>query len=106
MVVDIFVLFGVLILFFSSSRRHSRCALVTGVQTWALPIYGDVLVHFSVLRDVGRRSLPEGARVECMVQCGARGRQARQILSFDTSSAVGPDPDEALHRSKIGRAHV
>src|SRR3546814_19212924 len=56
---------------------------------------GDVLVHFSVLRDVGRRSLPEGARVECMVQCGARGRQARQILSFDTSLAVGPDPDEA-----------
>src|SRR3546814_7324386 len=33
---------------------------------------GDVLVHFSVLRDVGRRSLPEGARVECMVQCGDR----------------------------------
>src|SRR3546814_3543608 len=22
----------------SSRRRHSRCALVTGVQTWALPI--------------------------------------------------------------------
>src|SRR3546814_12508232 len=25
--------------FFSSSRRHTRCALVTGVQTCALPIY-------------------------------------------------------------------
>src|SRR3546814_5869979 len=24
--------------FFSSRRRHTRCALVTGVQTWALPI--------------------------------------------------------------------
>src|SRR3546814_7942796 len=23
---------------FSSRRRHTRCALVTGVQTWALPI--------------------------------------------------------------------
>src|SRR3546814_17924862 len=33
------------IFFFSSRRRHTRCALVTGVQTCALPIflkrYGD-----------------------------------------------------------------
>src|SRR3546814_8094522 len=27
-----------LLLFFSSRRRHTRCALVTGVQTCALPI--------------------------------------------------------------------
>src|SRR3546814_2674105 len=27
------------VLFFSSRRRHTRCALVTGVQTCALPIY-------------------------------------------------------------------
>src|SRR3546814_4097120 len=26
---------------FSSRRRHTRCALVTGVQTCALPIYPD-----------------------------------------------------------------
>src|SRR3546814_3771808 len=30
----------VLIIFFSSRRRHTICALVTGVQTCALPIYG------------------------------------------------------------------
>src|SRR3546814_10529737 len=29
---------GVYIFFFSSRRRHTRCALVTGVQTCALPI--------------------------------------------------------------------
>src|SRR3546814_17423593 len=37
-----FVLFGylrVLIFFFSSRRLHTSCALVTGVQTCALPIY-------------------------------------------------------------------
>src|SRR3546814_4155076 len=28
------------LLFFTSSRRHTRCALVTGVQTCALPICG------------------------------------------------------------------
>src|SRR3546814_2955339 len=27
--------------FFSSRRRHTRCALVTGVQTCALPIFVD-----------------------------------------------------------------
>src|SRR3546814_4732123 len=27
--------------FFSSRRRHTRCALVTGVQTCALPIWED-----------------------------------------------------------------
>src|SRR3546814_16724082 len=28
--------------FFSSRRRHTRCALVTGVQTCALPIYPNL----------------------------------------------------------------
>src|SRR3546814_4378333 len=32
------VMFVFLIFFFSSRRRHTRCALVTGVQTCALPI--------------------------------------------------------------------
>src|SRR3546814_4497632 len=31
---------GLWCFFFSSRRRHTRCALVTGVQTCALPIYG------------------------------------------------------------------
>src|SRR3546814_21042419 len=30
-----------LFFFFSSRRRHTRCALVTGVQTCALPISGE-----------------------------------------------------------------
>src|SRR3546814_3629599 len=32
--------FFCLFFFFSSRRRHTRCALVTGVQTCALPISG------------------------------------------------------------------
>src|SRR3546814_12442828 len=32
-----------MIFFFSSRRRHTRCALVTGVQTCALPISVDLL---------------------------------------------------------------
>src|SRR3546814_3142955 len=34
----------VLCFFFSSRRRHTRCALVTGVQTCALPISYDVTI--------------------------------------------------------------
>src|SRR3546814_9413351 len=30
--------FALIVFFFSSRRRHTRCALVTGVQTCALPI--------------------------------------------------------------------
>src|SRR3546814_5282921 len=30
-----------IVFFFSSRRRHTRCALVTGVQTCALPISGS-----------------------------------------------------------------
>src|SRR3546814_4203464 len=33
--------FCMLFFFFSSRRRHTRCALVTGVQTCALPIFGS-----------------------------------------------------------------
>src|SRR3546814_16032676 len=33
------ILVKVIFFFFSSRRRHTRCALVTGVQTCALPIW-------------------------------------------------------------------
>src|SRR3546814_15817366 len=32
-------------LFFSSRRRHTRCALVTGVQTCALPIFSSIAIE-------------------------------------------------------------
>src|SRR3546814_9753090 len=35
--------------FFSSRRRHTRCALVTGVQTCALPILGDTPARRAVV---------------------------------------------------------
>src|SRR3546814_5848214 len=38
--------------FFSSRRRHTRCALVTGVQTCALPIFAN---GYEDERSLGRR---------------------------------------------------
>src|SRR3546814_21045810 len=37
---------------FSSIRRHTRCALVTGVQTCALPIYRDREVRVDLDRQL------------------------------------------------------
>ena len=51
---------------------------------------GDILIHFSVLQPHGRRSLPEGARVECSVIQRERGLQAKDILSIDLTDAVEP----------------
>jgi CspA family cold shock protein len=51
-------------------------------------VEGDVLVHFSVLKEHDRRSLPEGAVVECLVARQERGLQARRVLSIDLSNAV------------------
>ena len=49
---------------------------------------GDILVHFSVLKEHNRRSLPEGATVECIAEHQDRGLQASKILSIDLSTAL------------------
>src|SRR3546814_10327989 len=41
-----------LLFFFSSRRRHTRCALVTGVQTCALPIWTCLRIAGSFPTDV------------------------------------------------------
>src|SRR3546814_7258603 len=79
---------------FSSRRRHTRCALVTGVQTCALPIYGRQ----------GRR--PSRARAYFMIA----GRRLHAIVRtgfHQVAVAVGHlgrlvlDPD-ANPRGRVG----
>jgi CspA family cold shock protein len=60
---------------------------------------GDILVHFSVLKEHDRRSLPEGAVVECLVAEQERGLQARKVLSIDLSEAVMPEPQRTAGSS-------
>lgn len=60
---------------------------------------GDILLHFSVLRDFGRRSLPEGANLVVTARKRDRGRQAVRIVSLDLSTAIGPDPEIAMQRA-------
>ena len=54
------------------------------------PSVGDILIHFSVLRLHGRRSVPEGARIECLAAPRERGLQATEILTIDLTNAVEP----------------
>ena len=56
---------------------------------------GDILVHFSILKEHERGSLPEGAKVKCLSANRPKGRQAVKILSFDVSTAVEKDESES-----------
>jgi cold shock protein len=61
----------------------------------------DILIHFSILRELGRRMLPEGTRVHCEARTGKRGLQAVRIISYDLSTATGVDFDSG-HRPSRG----
>src|SRR3546814_9611915 len=73
----VLLVFCLFLFFFSSRRRHTRCALVTGVQTCALPILslvtapctGNLPVGFStsVTRDAS--FAPSVPLVDCMNIC-------------------------------------
>lgn len=54
----------------------------------------DVLIHYNLLAAVGRKSLPEGARLSVDVQQGPRGLQAVEIHAVDLSTALPCEPAE------------
>jgi cold shock protein len=61
---------------------------------------GDVLVHFSILREHGRRSVPEGAIIECVPVRLERGLQAKKVLSIDLSAALPQQPRSSIPLSE------
>src|SRR3546814_8857325 len=88
--------------FFSSRRRHTRCALVTGVQTCALPISGGG----AEFEDVGERRLGIDQRLDLAV-AGVAEFDPRDIRGAEVGCArlAGLRP---LHRvqgagAKVGR---
>src|SRR3546814_2145711 len=79
--------------FFSSRRRHTRCALVTGVQTCALPISSAV-----VSVDAGRRILLANAAAERLIG------QSAESLTGQPLDDVAPELARLLTGEEIGRA--
>src|SRR3546814_7822166 len=82
-----YCIFSGVLFFFSSRRRHTRCALVTGVQTCALPIWlaneTGLEAAFRTARiyripdgtgEIQRRTRSEERRVgkECVSTCRSR----------------------------------
>src|SRR3546814_1650420 len=67
--------------FFSSRRRHTRCALVTGVQTFALPIFAHVAFafawgYFSISASLSPSYLAQHRRIERLVDVSARQHES------------------------------
>ncbi|TPE62452.1 cold-shock protein [Sandaracinobacter neustonicus] len=60
---------------------------------------GDILLHYNLLGQIGRKSLPEGTAVTVVARKGPRGRQAVTIIELDLSTATGPDQDKMEERS-------
>src|SRR3546814_9942319 len=75
--------------FFSSRRRHTRCALVTGVQTCALPISSSSIEDAKELNFLARMALIVLAFIpRCAVsfmllslRCASQPRQRQPLLS-------------------------
>jgi cold shock protein len=53
---------------------------------------GDILLHFSSLKEHDRRSVPEGAMVTCDVVRRERGLQVCRVLDIDLADAVPARP--------------
>src|SRR3546814_4012936 len=70
--------------FFSSRRRHTRCALVTGVQTCALPIYNDN--SLAVFRDIPGviLAVPSNGRdaTQMLRECVRLARKEQRVVVF------------------------
>src|SRR3546814_16045490 len=78
------------IFFFSSRRRHTRCALVTGVQTCALPIS-----RFLSSRSCGEaHPCTAGLGLHARATSDARGCGPRLALSLDAKQGVSSSSAE------------
>jgi CspA family cold shock protein len=91
----------------SSDSPESELPPITGRVKWfdairgfgflvSDEVEGDVLLHFSVLREHGRRSVPEGAVIECVPVRLERGLQAKRIVSIDLTTALPQQPRSAM----------
>src|SRR3546814_10217157 len=83
--------------FFSSRRRHTRCALVTGVQTCALPIY-----VYKSESDTNQRNQAIGALMLAYGYIKNNWQQAVDLYTRQCSIGVNAN-DLAMMRSEERR---
>src|SRR3546814_7991170 len=86
--------------FFASRRRHTSCALVTGVQTWALPIckadrrmaLGHIADFPYILRHEHRCVITVGRGGAAVV--GLERLERRSVAAGDPARRVPGRPEE------------
>ncbi len=59
-------------------------------------VEGDVLIHFSVLREHDRRRVPEGTTITCIPVQLERGLQVKRIISIDLTTALPQVPRSSI----------
>src|SRR3546814_13270185 len=110
--------------FFSSRRRHTRCALVTGVQTCALPILRPpqtgsnppngrlswirptrMMVTMGAAADLSRRRANLVQQVHRSRSASdvfaAASSRLRPLVAFDAAAWLGTDPGTGLPTSPV-----
>src|SRR3546814_6676529 len=100
-----------MIFFFSSRRRHTRCALVTGVQTCALPIYRNGLRKPSPMKAnrkatkamsrIGVRFLGGAFGVAALLTQHARAHFAVEIVAIEQAPKRDRHQDVRQPNGKI-----
>src|SRR3546814_1835584 len=83
--------------FFSSRRRHTRCALVTGVQTCALPIYRQAEPEALL------QSFQSGGRESVAVDAGGRRRERIRDVGSVPSTFTQVLSDDAVYEYRADR---
>ena len=53
---------------------------------------GDAFLHLKALREIGRQTLPSGAKVRVVARAGSRGAEVVRIVEVDTRSAIERSP--------------
>src|SRR3546814_5810358 len=104
---------SIVFFFFSSRRRHTRCALVTGVQTCALPISaGDAAAaaapaptfDASVLKPRRARNEP---RPEAAPGAGPAAGHTAGATADEHANLTNHEREARMRAlEEIGRAHV
>src|SRR3546814_10259950 len=118
--------------FFSSRRRHTRCALVTGVQTCALPIFSILRRRWKlrtcddglVFSNNGEKPISDMTMTKLLRDAGIKGATVHGFRSAFTDWAaektdfpkevadkalahkLSNQVEAAYRRTEIGRAHV
>src|SRR3546814_16726999 len=95
-------LYGFCDVFFSSRRRHTRCALVTGVQTCALPISKQIRLarrRIPAQRDIAALSRGMSADRDAVFTCIRILAQGQRFTALGRGAAAHRSEERSVGKS-------